>query len=175
MPLGEASHRTLLQSLRVEVLVDAFAMFEPTTSQTSRRMASIRQTGTDAELALRRELYRLGLRYRVNFEILKKPRRVADIAFPRLKIAVFVDGCFWHGCAEHATWPKRNSEFWRHKIETNRLRDADTNSRLRGIGWTALRFWAHEPPSKAAGIVESVVTTARATRCGSPVRSRRTD
>lgn len=172
MPLGEASHRTLLQSLRIEVVVDAIAMLEPTTSQTSRRMASVRQTGTDAELALRRELYRRGLRYRVNFEVLKKPRRVADIAFAGLKIAVFVDGCFWHGCPEHATWPKRNSEFWRHKIETNRLRDADTSLRLRDIGWTELRFWTHESPIKAAEIVESVVTTAKATRRGSPVRSR---
>lgn len=74
--------------------------------ETSRRMARVRQKGTGAELALRKELYRCGLKYRVNFEVLRKPRRVADIAFPGLKIAIFVDGCFWHGCPEHATWPK---------------------------------------------------------------------
>lgn len=81
--------------------------------ETSRRMAKVRQQGTDAEIALRSELYRRGLRYRVGYEVLKKPRRLADVEFPGLKIAVFVDGCFWHGCPEHATWPKRNAEFWR--------------------------------------------------------------
>ena len=69
----------------------------PSSSDTSRRMARVRQTGTDAELALRREMHRIGLRYRIGYEVLKKPRRVADVAFPGRKIAVFVDGCFWHG------------------------------------------------------------------------------
>ncbi len=126
------------------------------------RMARVRQTGTDAELALRREMYRIGLRYRVNFEVLKKPRRVADVAFPGRKIAVFVDGCFWHGCPEHATWPKQNAEFWRQKIEANRQRDADTNARLEASGWTLLRFWSHESPAKAAATVANVVAKADA-------------
>lgn len=129
---------------------------QPSSLEASRRMAKIRQKGTGAEIALRRELYRRGLRYRVDFEVLKKPRRVADIAFPGRKIAIFVDGCFWHGCPEHATWPKQNSDFWRQKIETNRTRDADTNERLRNIGWTVLRFWEHVPPTEAA---DSVVQT----------------
>lgn len=116
---------------------------QPTSPEISRRMSKVRQKGTDAEIALRHELYRRGLRYRVNLEVLKKPRRVADIVFPGLRIAVFIDGCFWHGCPVHATWPKRNAEFWRYKIEANRLRDADTNERLRGIGWRVLRFWEH--------------------------------
>jgi DNA mismatch endonuclease (patch repair protein) len=123
-------------------------------------MAKVRQTGTDAELALRRELYRIGLRYRIGYEVLKRPRRVADVAFPGRKIAVFVDGCFWHGCPEHATWPKRNADFWRQKIEANRQRDADTNARLQASGWTALRFWSHESPVAAAKVVASVVAKA---------------
>jgi len=123
-------------------------------------MAKVRQTGTDAELALRQEMHRIGLRYRVGYEVLKKPHRVADVAFPGRKIAVFVDGCFWHGCPEHATWPKQNAAFWREKIEANRQRDADTNARLRDIGWTALRFWSHESPVKAAKKVARVVTKA---------------
>src|SRR5699024_10075152 len=82
---------------------------------------------TGAEMALRREMHRIGLRYRIDYEVLRKPRRVADVAFPGRKIAIFVDGCFWHGCPEHATWPKRNAEFWRQKIEANRQRDTDTN------------------------------------------------
>lgn len=132
----------------------------PSSSDASRRMARVRQTGTNAELALRREMYRIGLRYRVGYEVLKKPRRVADAAFPGRKIAVFVDGCFWHGCPEHATWPKRNAEFWRQKIEANRQRDADTNARLQAIGWMALRFWSHESPVKAAETVARVVAKA---------------
>jgi len=129
----------------------------PSSSDASRRMAKVRQTGTDAELALRQEMHRIGLRYRIDYEVLKKPRRVADIAFPDRKIAIFVDGCFWHGCPEHVTWPKRNAEFWRKKIEANRQRDADTNTRLQDLGWTALRFWSHESPAKAAKKVARVV------------------
>jgi DNA mismatch endonuclease, patch repair protein len=125
--------------------------------QASRRMAKVRQKGTDAEVALRRELYRIGLRYRVDYEVLKKPRRIADIAFPGRRIVIFVDGCFWHGCPEHATWPKSNAAFWRQKIEANQLRDADTNERLRSIGWTVLRFWSHESPVEVARVVANVV------------------
>jgi len=124
-------------------------------------MAKVRQKDTDAEIALRRELYRRGLRYRVDFVVLQRPRRVADIAFPGLKIAVFVDGCFWHGCPEHGTWPKQNAEFWRQKIEANRARDADTNARLRDAGWTVLRFWRHESPFDAATIIARSVTSAK--------------
>jgi DNA mismatch endonuclease (patch repair protein) len=120
-------------------------------------MARVRQTGTNAEMALRRELYRMGLRYRVNVQVLQKPRRLADVVFPRLKIAVFVDGCFWHGCPEHSTWPKRNAEFWKQKIESNQARDTDTDTRLREIGWTVLRFWEHELPVTAANTVKSVI------------------
>jgi DNA mismatch endonuclease (patch repair protein) len=123
-------------------------------------MAKVRQTGTDAELAIRQEMYRIGLRYRVGYEVLKKPRRVADAAFPGRRIAVFVDGCFWHGCPEHATWPKRNAEFWRQKIEANRQRDADTNARLEAAGWMALRFWSHESPVKAAVMIARAVAKA---------------
>jgi len=131
-------------------------------------MAKVRQKGTDAEIALRRELFRRGLRYRIDYEVLKKPRRVADVAFPGLKIAIFVDGCFWHGCPVHATWPKQNAEFWRQKIEANRLRDADTNSRLLDVDWTVLRFWEHESPIEAAETVTQAVEMAKVKRCTSP-------
>lgn len=120
-------------------------------------MARVRQLGTDAELALRQEMYRIGLRYRVGYQVLKNPRRIADVAFPGRKIAVFVDGCFWHGCPGHATWPKRNAEFWRQKIEANRQRDTDTNAKLEAIGWMVLRFWSHESPIKAAELIACVV------------------
>ena len=130
---------------------------EPSSPESRRRMAGVRQTGTGAEMALRRELFRMGLRYRVNHPVLKKPRRVADVVFPRLRIAVFVDGCFWHGCPLHATWPHHNAEFWREKIQTNRERDADTDGRLRELSWLVIRVWEHESPLEAAaGVMRSV-------------------
>jgi DNA mismatch endonuclease (patch repair protein) len=141
---------------------------QPSSPETSRRMAKVRQKGTDAEISLRRELYRRGLRYRVDYDILKKPRRVADVAFPGLKIAIFVNGCFWHGCPVHATWPKQNAEFWRQKIEANRLRDADTNSRLFDACWTVLRFWEHVSPIEATETVAKTVAMAKVKRCASP-------
>lgn len=129
----------------------------PSSPDASRRMARVRQKGTDAEVALRQEMHRIGLRYRTDYEVLRKPRRVADVAFPGRKIAIFVDGCFWHGCPEHATWPKQNADFWRQKIEANRQRDSDTNERLRSFGWTVLRFWSHESPTEAARTVAHMV------------------
>lgn len=135
--------------------------------EASRRMAKVRQKGTNAEIALRREMFRIGLRYRVDYEVLKKPRRIADIVFPGRKIAIFVDGCFWHGCPEHATWPKQNAEFWRQKIEANQQRDADTNERLQSLGWTVLRFWSHQPPTEAARTVARMVALIDSKRCAS--------
>lgn len=141
---------------------------QPSSPDSSRRMAKVRQKSTSAEISLRRELYRRGLRYRIDYKVIDKPRRVADVAFPGLKIAVFVDGCFWHGCPLHATWPKQNAEFWRQKIEANRLRDADTSARLVADGWTVLRFWGHESPSDAASLVAQTVASAKSSRCASP-------
>lgn len=143
----------------------------PSLPEVSRRMAKVRQKGTDAEVALRRAMHRIGLRYRIDYEVLRKPRRVADIAFPGRKIAIFVDGCFWHGCPEHATWPKRNADFWRQKIEANRQRDTDTNERLRSIGWTVLRFWSHESPAEAAKAVERMVAIVDAKDHGPSLRA----
>ena len=135
---------------------------QPSSPETSRRMAKVRQKGTDAEIALRRELYRRGLRYRIDYEVLKKPRRVADVAFPGLRIAVFVDGCFWHGCPEHATWPKQKAEFWRAKILANQARDRNTDARLRADGWKVVRVWAHETPEEAAARIARVVRRRKA-------------
>lgn len=140
---------------------------QPSSPESSRRMAKVRQKGTDAEIALRRELYGRSLRYRVDYTVLKKPRRVADVAFPGLNIAIFIDGCFWHGCPQHATWPKQNARFWQQKIEANRLRDIDTNSRLKDIGWTVLRFWEHESPINAADAIVQTVAMVKAKRLAS--------
>jgi DNA mismatch endonuclease, patch repair protein len=135
---------------------------KPSSQEASRRLSKIRQKGTDAEMAVRQALSRMGLRYRVNYLVLKVPRRVADIVFPRLKIAVFVDGCFWHGCPEHASWPKSNADFWRNKIDTNRKRDSDTNDRLMLLGWSVMRIWEHELPQDAAKKISEMVSEKRA-------------
>lgn len=124
-------------------------------------MQSVRQKNTSAESALRRELHARGLRYRIQVPVLTKPRRVADIAFSGLRIAIFVDGCFWHGCPKHATWPKQNAEFWRAKILANQQRDRDTDERLRAAGWKVVRAWAHEPPERVASTVARIVEKRR--------------
>ncbi|MEU7949785.1 very short patch repair endonuclease [Micromonospora chalcea] len=120
-------------------------------------------TGRDTkpELALRRAVHALGLRYYVNRRPIKTVRRTADLVFPKLKLAVFLDGCFWHGCPEHHTVAKTNAEFWAQKIAGNRRRDADTNQRLEAHGWTVLRIWEHETATDAAARVAAVVTAIR--------------
>lgn len=134
----------------------------PPTPEVNRRMQRVRQKDTSAELALRRELHALGLRYRIQVPVLTKPRRVADVAFGGLRVAIFVDGCFWHACPEHATWPRQNAEFWRAKIVANQERDRDTNDRLRAAGWKVVRVWAHEPPERVARRVAKIVEKRKA-------------
>lgn len=124
-------------------------------------MSKQRERDTTAETALRREVHRLGLRYRVHRRPLASVRREADLVFGPAKVAVFVDGCFWHGCPEHGTWPKRNSEFWRAKIEKNQARDVDTGRRLAEAGWLAVRVWEHEDPTAAAKRVAKLVAARR--------------
>src|SRR4051812_12586665 len=100
-----------------------------------RRMRATRQKDTPAEIALRRELHRRGLRYRLDYQPLPTLRSRADIVFPRERVAVFVDGCFWHGCPEHGTWPTANAAWWREKIEANRDRDRRVVEALEREHW----------------------------------------
>jgi DNA mismatch endonuclease, patch repair protein len=112
---------------------------------------------TPHELALRRELHSRGLRYRVDVRPVPSIRRRADVVFRGVKVAVFADGCFWHGCPEHISWPKANARWWREKIATTKARDANTDERLLAAGWTVLRIWEHEGTIEAADRVEAVV------------------
>ncbi|WP_208446852.1 very short patch repair endonuclease [Streptomyces sp. SUK 48] len=125
-------------------------------------MSRQKSRNTQVEIALRRALHAAGLRYRVHRRPLKGVRREADVVFGPTKVAVFVDGCFWHGCPVHATWPKNNSDFWRTKIETNRRRDRDTDQRLISAGWLPVRVWEHEDPVVAAARVLALVLARRA-------------
>jgi DNA mismatch endonuclease (patch repair protein) len=119
-----------------------------------------RRRDTEPELALRSLLHRRGLRFRVDYK-LPGLRRRADVAFPSARVAVFVDGCYWHGCPEHATWPRANAAWWREKIEANRHRDGDTDARLAEVGWTSIRVWEHDDPTTAARRVAAVVRRRR--------------
>ena len=124
-------------------------------------MSKQKSRDTGIEIALRKALHRAGFRYRVHRRPVKGVRREADLVFGPARVAVFVDGCFWHGCPEHATWPKNNAEFWRIKIETNRKRDADTDARLDEAGWLALRIWEHETVEVATSRIITVVSERR--------------
>ncbi|HVB42810.1 MAG TPA: very short patch repair endonuclease [Streptosporangiaceae bacterium] len=115
---------------------------------------------TRPELAVRSAVHALGLRYRVGMSPMPGIRRTADLVFPRAKVAVFVDGCFWHGCPEHHRPAKRNVEFWQTKIEGNIARDADTDDRLRQAGWRVIRVWEHEEPAEAAAAIKAIVREA---------------
>jgi len=109
-------------------------------------------------MLLRRELHRRGLRYRLIVKVPGNNRRTIDIAFPRQKVAVFVDGCFWHGCPLHGTAPKSNAQWWSQKIAANRARDTDTNELLEAAGWRVLRLWEHESAQAAADSVLAALT-----------------
>jgi DNA mismatch endonuclease, patch repair protein len=124
------------------------------------RMKHQRRRDTKPEAALRSELWRRGLRYRVDVKVVGRRRRV-DIAFTRAKVAVFVDGCFWHRCPEHGSLPKANRAWWTEKLEANERRDRDTNNELVAAGWLVIRIWEHADPIEAADRVEVAVRTRR--------------
>lgn len=116
-------------------------------------MLGNRRRDTRPELELRRRLHAQGLRFRVDYPLPFDRRRRADIAFTRVQLAVFVDGCFWHSCPAHATVPRSNADYWVPKLARNQVRDAETNRRLQEEGWAVLRFWEHEDPDDTAARV----------------------
>ena len=120
-------------------------------------MSRLGRRDTAPELALRSELHRRGLRFRVDRAPVRGLRSRADIVLGPARVAVYVDGCFWHSCPEHGTQPVANAEFWERKLARNRERDAATNRVLGEHGWAVLRFWEHEDPVAAADRVERVV------------------
>lgn len=124
---------------------------EPSSAAVSAVMRANRKTNTKPELAVRRLLHASGLRYRVNYPIvIDKTRIRPDVVFQRKKVAVFIDGCFWHGCPAHGTRPRSNSAYWLPKLAGNKERDIRADALLRDIGWTVIRRWEHEPPEMIA-------------------------
>jgi DNA mismatch endonuclease, patch repair protein len=127
------------------------------------RMRAQRTRDTEAERALRSALFRRGLRFRVNQKLPGLSRKTFDVIFPRQKVAVLVDGCFWHACPIHATWPKANAEWWKNKIEENQRRDLATNEALNAAGWTVVRVWEHVDAEVAAEQVVKIVAEPTST------------
>lgn len=130
---------------------------EASSPQALARMRRQRQRDTGPELALRQELHRRGLRYRVHAPVFDARRR-HDIVFSRAKVVVEVRGCYWHGCPEHGTTPKSNAAWWSEKLATNRRRDDDTRRRLNEEGWLIVEVWEHEDPIEAADRVQNALS-----------------
>lgn len=129
------------------------------TSEAVRRaMVGNRSRDTRPELSVRSAVHRRGLRYRVAARPIPELRRTADLVFRPAKVAVFIDGCFWHGCPDHYSKPTTNAEYWSAKVARNMRRDADTNQRLREAGWIVLRYWEHaDSDDIAREIVNTVI------------------
>jgi DNA mismatch endonuclease, patch repair protein len=137
----------------------------PPPSSATKTMKANRSTGTKPELALRRELFKRGLRYRVGLPIVLPDRRVRpDVVFTRRRVAVFLDGCFWHACPTHGRMPTDPTGYWAVKLARNVDRDAAVTAGLRAAGWTVARIWEHTPIAEAADLVEVALRATAATR-----------
>lgn len=127
-------------------------------------MQANRGRDTVPELRVRSAVHAFGLRYRVNARPLPGLRRTADLVFRPSRVAVFVDGCFWHGCPLHYTRPSANEGFWAEKVRRNIGRDLETTWALESEGWLVLRFWEHEDPADVAAAVREQVEARRGHR-----------
>jgi len=140
---------------------DLNSMTQRVLPSTSSRMSRQATRDTAPEKSLRRELRKLGLGYRLNRRPVPALRRTADIVFVGARVAVFVDGCFWHGCPDHKGMPRNNGRWWAEKIARNQARDADTDARLRSVDWISVRIWEHEAPEVAASRIAEIVRARR--------------
>ena len=136
----------------------------PTTATTATRMKAQKRTDTAPEILLRKELDQFDVVYEVSTKPVPDLRRSADVVFTSARVAIFVDGCFWHGCPVHSRPTKSNTKWWAEKIAANKQRDSDTNVRLEAAGWTVVRIWEHENPSEAARRIVDLLGPAVA--CG---------
>lgn len=133
----------------------------PTSPEVSRRMQAIKRRDTGLERAIRSAIHAQGLRFRVDYLIALPDVRAirVDVAFPRQRLAVMVDGCFWHCCPEHGRVPSKNPQYWPDKLARNRRRDEKVNEQLALLGWRVLRIWEHEDLEAATGRVVAALET----------------
>lgn len=134
----------------------------PAASSAAARAVMKANHGTDTkpEQTMRSALHRLGLRFRKHQRPVPEIRCIADVIFSRSRVAVFVDGCFWHGCPQHGTRPKTNVHYWDAKLARNGERDRRNNVLLRDAGWTVVRIWEHDDPMAAAHRIATLVRGA---------------
>lgn len=126
----------------------------PSSAAATARMMANRRRDTGPERRLRSELHRRGQRFRVDYSVsVPGVRGRPDIVFPRKRLAVYVDGCFWHRCPIHGTAPRANQSFWEHKLNANVERDRNVTARLEAVGWHVVRVWEHMPVEDAADLV----------------------
>lgn len=150
----------------------------PTSAAATAVMKGNRRRDTKPEVRLRRLLHARGHRYRVDRPIQLADRRVRpDIVFGPSKVAVFVDGCFWHGCPQHGNTPRANPGYWPAKLRRNKERDQANTKDLKSAGWLVIRVWEHEDPDAAAAMISESVSSRRrsADRGSSKDRRRRAD
>jgi DNA mismatch endonuclease, patch repair protein len=133
---------------------------------TTKRMSNTAHRNNSRERQVRSVLHARGLRFRLHQRLLVSSQRTVDIVFPASRTAVFIDGCFWHGCPQHGTWPKNNGEWWRAKIEANVARDRDTDEKLTLAGWLVVRIWEHESIGAAANRIDAAVKRRRIIKRG---------
>lgn len=131
---------------------------EPPTEAVRRQMRAQKTSGTTIEIEVRRRLHALGFRFRVNQKLFTDQRFRSDLSWRGRKLAVFLDGCFWHGCPDHGNLPKSNREWWARKLQDNRERDQRVDAVLAERGWVGLRFWEHE---SLENIVAEIVARLR--------------
>jgi DNA mismatch endonuclease (patch repair protein) len=136
----------------------------PTSAAVTAAMKGNRRANTRPEVAVRSLLHQRGLRFRKDVAIRAETlRTTADIVFPRHRLAVFIDGCFWHQCPDHSHVPRANPGYWERKLARNVERDAEVTQALTAAGWTVVRIWEHEPAAEAA---DRIAETVAATRPG---------
>ena len=164
--IGNAVPPLLMNAVGMQLLTSTIDQQRPKASseEVSRRMKATRRRDTLPEVALRSILHRAGFRFYVDKVIAKELRVRADLVFPKKRVAVFVDGCFWHSCPNHGTLPKSNRSWWIEKLAGNVSRDANANEYLRKLGWNVIRVWEHESPQSAADKIISMIRNGCPTR-----------
>lgn len=140
----------------------------PSSAAAQRTMLGNRRRDSTPERRLRSALHATGLRFRVDLPISVPGRRPIrpDVVFTRMRVVVFVDGCFWHGCPEHGRPPRTNSRYWNAKIAINQTRDREQTAALEDAGWAVVRVWEHDDPAAAALVVRNVLEAQAASDNG---------